>query len=181
MTPLTLRTARLDIRDLVPDDWRAVHDYASDEAVTRYLSWGPNTEQDTRAFVDAACRDAAEQPRRNFALGVVDRETATLIGGCGLLVRREEYGEYEVGYCFHRDWWGRGFGTESVRALVGFAFRSGQAHRIYALVDPENHASSRLLQDLGFRLEGHQRQDSLIRGEWRDSLVYGVLENEWPG
>ena len=35
-----------------------------------------------------------------------------------------------------------------------------------------------LIEKLGFRLEGHQKSDTLIRGEWRDTLVYAVLESE---
>jgi ribosomal-protein-alanine N-acetyltransferase len=70
--------------------------------------------------------------------------------------------------------------TETVRALLDSGFRSIGAHRVYALVDPENTASRQLLTRIGFRLEGHLRKDALIRGEWRDSLVYALLADEWP-
>jgi ribosomal-protein-alanine N-acetyltransferase len=54
-------------------------------------------------------------------------------------------------------------------------------HRVFALVDPDNGASVRLLERLGFRREGQMRKDSLIRGTWRDSLIYAMLAEEWTG
>jgi RimJ/RimL family protein N-acetyltransferase len=176
---LPLLTARLEIRDFVRDDRPALHAYASDPRVTRYLWWGPFDEADTLRFLERTARDAQASPRESFELGVVDRERGLLIGGCELLSRRQSYREYEIGYCLRPDCWGRGIATETVRALLELAFGSLGAHRIYALVDPENLASGRLLARIGFRLEGHLRKDSFIRGEWRDSLVYALLAEEW--
>ena len=61
---------------------------------------------------------------------------------------------------------------------MAFAFDSLAARKIFALIDPENWASITLIERLGFLLEGHQSSDILIRGEWRDTLVYTVLESE---
>jgi RimJ/RimL family protein N-acetyltransferase len=169
----------LELRDFVPSDEADVHAYASDPRVTRFLWWGPNTPQETRDFVARVCREAGEHPRRHYELAAVDRASARAIGTAGLLLRRSQYREYELDYCLHREWWGAGYGTEAVRALVDLGFRQLDAHRIYALVDPENPASQRVLEKLGFRREGHQRRDTLIAGEWRDTLVYALLDGEW--
>jgi len=50
-----------------------------------------------------------------------------------------------------------------------------KAHRLYAQIDTENAASIALAEKLGFSREGHQRLDTLIRGEWRDTLIYARL------
>lgn len=176
---LPIQTERLEIRDFLSEDFAAVHAYASDPLVTRYTSFGPNTEEETREFLVRAAAEAVERPRRAFQLAILHRESGDLVGTCGLFRRREAYREYEVGYVLHRAWWGRGIAPEAVRALVGRGFRELQAHRIIAHVDPENEASRRLLARLGFRLEGHHRKDALIRGEWRDTLVFALLEEEW--
>lgn len=176
-----IRTPRLDLRDFLPEDFEAVHAYASDPVVTRFTSFGPNSEEETRAYLERMAAEAAEQPRRNFTPAIVDRETGRLIGACGLLSRREGFREYETGYVLHRDWWGRGLASEATRALLAFAFGELGAHRVYATVTPENQASCRVLAKLGFRLEGHQRKDMLKWGEWRDSLIFAMLAEEWPG
>lgn len=172
-------TPHLELRDFTLEDFSAVHRYGSDPTVTKYLSWGPNTGDQTREFLEMAVQHAAEWPRANFELAVVDRERGDLIGGCGLLARRAQYREYELGYCFRPDAWGRGVGTETVRALVAFGFQTIGAHRILAYVDPANTASSRLLKRVGFRLEGQHRRDTFVRGEWFDSLSYAMLAEEW--
>ncbi len=179
MSKLPIRTARLELRDLVAEDFAAVHRYASDPQVTRYLAWEPNTEAETRAFLLRAQAHALLRPRRDFELGVIDRVSGELIGGCGLHSRREASREYETGYCFRRDWWGKGVGSETVRALVDFGFKNLRAHRIYAQVSPGNDASARILERLGFRLESHLRRDEFVREEWHDTLLYAVLDEEW--
>lgn len=176
---LPIVTARLEIRDFVPEDRAAVHEYASDPLVTRHLWWGPFSELDTLEFLGRTAREARVRPRENFELAVVDRQRGLVIGGCEFLCRRPIYQEYEIGYFFRPDSWGRGIATETVRALLDFGFYSARAHRIYALVDPENTASQRLVARVGFRLEGHFRRDTFIRGEWRDSLLYALLSEEW--
>lgn len=174
---LPLITDRLELRDFQRDDFPAVHAYASDPLVTRFTAFGPNSEEETRAFLDLTIAGATAQPRRDYTLAVVHRPGNLLIGGCGLMSRR--YQEYEIGYVLHRDWWGRGIGAELARALVAFGFGKLGAHRIYAGINPENPASCRLLERLGFRLEGHQRQDLFARGEWHDSLVFAMLAEEF--
>jgi len=178
---LPIVTSRLEIRDFVVDDFPAVHRYASDPEVTRFLSWGPNSEEETRAFLRRAQSHISEKPRRQFELGVLERESRELIGGCGLHGRRETFREYEIGYCLRRDRWSRGIASEAVRALSDFGFGGINAHRIYAQVFPDNTASSRLLERLGFRREGHLRRDAFVRGKWYDTLVYAMLEEEWQG
>lgn len=174
--PLPLLTPRLELRDFRPDDFAAVHAYASDPLVTRFTSFGPNTEEQTRGFLDTMLKEASAHPRSNHNLAVVARESGTLFGGCGLIGRGERV--HELGYVLNRAWWGRGFATEIVGALLAFGFGELSAHRIYARVAPENAPSSRVLTRHGFRLEGHLRKETLVRGEWQDSLLYAILEEE---
>jgi RimJ/RimL family protein N-acetyltransferase len=176
---LPIRASRLDLRDFRGDDFDAVHRYASDPRVTRYMSWGPNTISETRGFLERVALDAEQHPRRSYELAVVERATGELIGGCGLRPRDEQPHELEIGYCFRPDRWGHGFAAETVEALLDFAYRHLGAHRVYARVDPENRASSRVLERARLRLEGHFRKDTFIRGEWRDSLIYAILDEEW--
>ena len=156
-----------------------MHEYASDPVVTRYLWWGPNGEEDTQRFLALATDQASERPRQNFELAIVHRESGELFGGCGLTIRRAAYREYEIGYCLNKEWWDHGYGAEAVRALIDFGFRKLAAHRIFAVVDPENSVSAKLLCKLRFRQEGVQRKDTLIAGRWRDTSVYALIDEEW--
>jgi len=81
-----LRTERLLLRDFRADDFEAVHAYATDLEVVRYMTWGPNSEADTRDFLKRAQSHAEVEPRVGFELAVVREETDDLIGGVGLHV-----------------------------------------------------------------------------------------------
>jgi ribosomal-protein-alanine N-acetyltransferase len=174
-----LHTERLLLRDLTPGDLAAAHRYGADPEVVRFMSWGPNDERATREFLERCAASAAETARTTWELGIVLAESGELVGGCGLLARRLHYREWELGYVLRRDHWGRGLVPEAARAVADFGFRHVGAHRIYALIDPENRGSIRVAERLGMRLEGTQRRDALIHGEWRDTRVYALLAPEW--
>ena len=59
---LPIQTSRLELRDFRAKDFDAVHAYASDPLVTRFTSWGPNSEEETRAFLDSVTAEAAAIP-----------------------------------------------------------------------------------------------------------------------
>ena len=61
--PLPLVAERVILRDFEEPDWAAVHQYAFDLDVVRYMPWGPNSEQDTTAFIRRALGYQAEEPR----------------------------------------------------------------------------------------------------------------------
>ncbi len=173
-----LETSRLEIRPFALDDFHALQACTSDPRVTRFFPWGPNTEGETREFLKSVVDAAAQHPREHYVFAVVLLGRG-LVGGCFLDRRRHQ--EFEIGYYLRPDCWNQGLATEAVGALVPFGFRELAAHRLYARVDPENPASARVLESVGFRLEGRFRRDSFIKGEWRDSLIYALLAGDAVG
>ena len=173
-----IETPNLLLRPFDESDFDAVHDYGSDPNVTRYQGWGPNSEADTRSFIQRSIRAMQTPESGEIVFAIVEQASSRLVGGCGLTVRGRQSRVFEIGYTLNPNFWRRGIGSEAVEHLMAFAFDTLAAHRIFALIDPENRASIALIERLGFRLEGHQKSDTLIRGEWRDTLVYAVLESE---
>jgi ribosomal-protein-alanine N-acetyltransferase len=174
-----LQTERLILRELAQSDLDAVHEYASDPLVTRYTSFGPNTADESRAFLARSIESAAVTPRRTYAFAAVERTSGRLIGGCGLEQCDGTGRHYGFGYCFNRNWWRRGFGKEAAGALVQFGFERLQAHRLWAHVFAENAASMRILEGLAFRREGLALQSLYIRNSWHDILTFAQLRSEW--
>ena len=84
-----------------------------------------------------------------------------------------------MGYILSRDAWGHGYGTEAARRLVRFGFEIMKAHKIIATSAPENHASVRVLEKAGMTREGYLKEDVLVDGRWRDSILMAVLDHEW--
>jgi ribosomal-protein-alanine N-acetyltransferase len=86
----------------------------------------------------------------------------------------------EILYLLNRQYWGHGYATEAVRAVLGFGFRELGLHRVYATCRPANVASSRVMEKVGMQREGHLRRHRWMKGAWHDSLLYAILEDEWP-
>ena len=176
---MELSTKRLILRDFFETDWEAVHAYASDPEVVRYMTFGPNTEEESRSFVQRQIQKQSDDPRRDFTLAITLRKDSSLIGSCGVSVASPRDREGRIGYCLSRRFWGKGYGTEAAGALLTFGFKELGLHRIYATCDPGNAASRHVLEKIGMTPEGHLRQNTLMRGRWRDTLLYSILEDEF--
>ena len=174
-----IRTDRLQLRDLQEGDCQAVHTYASDPEVVRFMDWGPNTKDETTNFIQRSIASQKEESRRDFALAVVLRSDDQLVGGCGIHVSTPSNREGWIGYCFHRHFWGKGYATETANALLRYGFCHLDLHRIFATCDPANIASGHVLEKVGMKLEGHLRESKWAKGKWRDSLLYAILDYEW--
>jgi [ribosomal protein S5]-alanine N-acetyltransferase len=176
MTPILLQASRLALRDFQSTDLEAVHAYAEDERVVVHQEWGPNSLEQTRSFVENCAAEPSHPMRHSFNLAVVLAD-GHLIGGCLALLDAEGHAA-EVGYSFHPDFWGQGYASEAVQCLLQFLWLDLGLHRISAYCRPENSASIALLQRAGFRLEGQLREHKLIRGHYRDSLIWGLLAGD---
>ncbi len=181
MDGVRLAGERVTLREFVLNDWPAVHDYACRPEASRYQAWGPNTPEESRAFVEEAVASARAEPRSRYELAVELTGTRRLIGSGELQVHSRRFREGEISYIIHPELWGRGYATEVARLLLRFGFAALGLHRIFATCDPRNVASARVLEKAGMTFEGRMRHTMLIRDGWRDSLLFSVLEDEWAG
>ncbi len=170
-----VRTDRLVPREFEVADWRTVHSYASDSEVVRYMDWGPNTEDETKNFIQQSIASQKEQPRKSYTLAIILKDDG-LIGSCGIHVSDPTNREGWIGYCLNRHFWRRGYATETARALLRFGFDQLNLHRIFALCDPGNIASVHVLEKVGMQREGHFRERKLRKGKWHDELLYAIID-----
>lgn len=174
---ISLSNERLSLREFTKNDWIDVHLYASQDIVCQFQPWGPNTEADSKQFVNQVIKDSAKIPRTRIALAIIYNET--MIGAGELNIRDLANKVGEVAYIINPDYWGKGIATEVATLLIDFGFRELKLHRIFATCDPRNIGSSKVLEKVGMTLEGKIREDLLIKDGWRDSLLYSILEHEW--
>lgn len=173
---VSLLTDRLLLRDFVRSDEIAVHAFASDPDATRYTTWGPNTHDETRAFLDHVLAEAVGPRRDCFSLAAVERPTNRLVGSVQIEVESHEDRRGELGFVFSPVCWGRGYATEATLRLIRFGFERLDLHRVAATCDPANLASARVLEKAGMTREGVMRGHLRRRdGTWRDSLLYAVV------
>ncbi len=168
----TLETARLLLRPLAPDDFEAVHAWAGNPANTRYMAWGPNTEDQTRGFLETV------KPGNDFA--VVLKEIGQVIGSCG--VYPDVAGDTaELGWILHLEYWKRGLGTEIGKELIRYGFEDRKLRRIVAPCAASNYGSYRVMERNGMRREAlHVKAFwSRVDKEWIDEAVYAILAEEY--
>ncbi|WP_110180932.1 GNAT family N-acetyltransferase [Nocardioides solisilvae] len=173
---LPLRTQRLLLRRIRPDDAPALAAYYGRPDVAAYLPFGPLTLEETAAKL--ARRLPQEEEPEPPLLGLAVEHEGRLVGDLLLMFRPPEWSVVEIGWAMHPDVAGRGFATEAARAALDLAFGHYGFHRVDAQLDPRNTASARLCERLGMRLESHTRRDYWCKGEWADSLRYAVLAEE---
>jgi RimJ/RimL family protein N-acetyltransferase len=114
----------------------------------------------------------------NFIYGIFNPTETRLLGGTGLHPRIGE-GGIEIGYWIHKDFINQGLATESTAALIKVAFEILYIHRIEIHCDPANIASASVPRKLGFTHEGTLRAKTPFLDRWSDSMVWGLLENEY--
>ncbi len=174
---MELVTSRLLLREFSESDLDAVHVYAADPEVTRFMDWGPNSPADTAAFLAEVGREVRVVPRSAYTLAVVVRATGDLVGAVHLEKTSSGHRRGEMGYVLARAHWRRGYATEAAATILRFGFDEVDLHKITATCDPDNVSSARVLEKIGMHYEGHLRQHLLIRGQWRDRLVFAALSS----
>ena len=83
-----------------------------------------------------------------------------------------------IGYIINPARCRQGLATEAVSAMLNFCFDRMSIHRVQAFIHPENVASLRLVEKLGFRREGLLRDNLRVGDVWRDEVVYALLESD---
>lgn len=176
-----LKSEKVILREMEEKDWIGVHKYASQEKVCQYQAWGPNSEQESEGFVKQVLIDAKKEPRSRFVFAIILKESGEMIGAGEFNIRDYTNRVGEIGYIVNPKYWGMGFATEVAKLLITYGINDLNMHRIFATCDPINIASSRVLDKVGMIKEGRLRENLLIKDGWRDSLLYGILEQEWLG
>jgi [ribosomal protein S5]-alanine N-acetyltransferase len=161
--PVEIRTPRLTLRSARPDDLAALHAVLSDPRATLWWSTPPHeTLTQTAAWLDSMIANGPDHP--DFVVEFEGR----VIGKAGF------YALPDVGYILHPDVWGRGLATEAVGAAIDHVFGTRDLETLTADVDPENVASIRLLERLGFVRSGFAERTWNVGGVWKDSLYYAL-------
>lgn len=170
----TLHGERIYFAPLNSGDDAAIHSYASNPDVSRFIGWRlKNDLQDTHCLIEEMLK--REAAGTHLYASVLIKESNELIGTVMLFGFDHEAKHAEVGYVLHQAFWGKGYGTEALEIINNFAATVMKFHRLHARVVSGNTASARILEKNGFELEGRLRDHYYIEGRYYDGLVFGKL------
>lgn len=178
-----LETSRVLLRAPQMSDypaWAELRAASQDFLVPWEPLWAPDelSRASFRRRIRHYLRDMREDV--GYALFVYDNRSSALVGGVTLCnVRRGVTQSCTLGYWVGAAYARQGYMTAAVRAVVPFVFDSLGLHRLEAACLPTNTASMRLLERVGFEREGLARRYLRINGEWRDHVLYALLEADW--
>lgn len=151
------------------------------EASRNFLTpWEPTWAQDetSRGSYRYKIRRYTEDARddKAHALFVFREDDDALLGGVTLSnIRRGVAQTASLGYWAGQMHAGNGYITAAVRAVLRYAFEDLDLHRVEAACQPDNMASRRVLEKCGFTQEGVARAYLKINGQWRDHLLFGIV------
>jgi RimJ/RimL family protein N-acetyltransferase len=150
---LPVETARLRIRPFEPAaDAEALHELWGNAEAMRFI---PGAGQGSVAGTRARLRSALDRAPTGWGFWALDERGGRLVGGAGLFPEAWEGPEVELAYHVVPSAWGRGYATEAGAALLDAAWRETDLDRVVAFAFEENRASTRVMEKLGMRLEGH--------------------------
>ena len=164
-----IETERLILRPFEASDAEAAFGWFGNPIVMRFTPKGPDKSiEETRAKLAFFMQ---HQKAHSFSKWVIlDRASGVAIGDSGLLVL-EDYGWVDLGFRFAQPYWGKGLATEVAFAWLRAAFDEFRLIRLGAFVHPENIASIRVLEKIGFRTE----RRATVMG--MDSIVFSLDAN----
>jgi RimJ/RimL family protein N-acetyltransferase len=137
------------------------------------------SEKRTREWIEKRLEDGFKPERYYFNIHTLDDDR--LIGFLSLWMDLI-HGEVLVGVGIgEREFWNKGFGTDTMKLCLQYAFTELNAHRVSLGLHEYNPRALRTYEKAGFRLEGRTRQDMMREGRRNDSLWMGVLREEWLG
>jgi len=172
---MKLSSERLLLRGYSESDWERIHVYGSDAEFSQYELWGPNSEADTKKFVDDMMKQQIEKDRYKFDFAVCEQATGLLIGGCGIRRESQKSSVANLGWAITPLAQGKGYATEAAARLIEFGFSELKLRVIYATCDSRNIASYRVMEKLGMKRVGFLEGDKIEKGFRRDTYRYELL------
>jgi [ribosomal protein S5]-alanine N-acetyltransferase len=170
-----IETDRLFIRQFTQADNNDLYEYLSDPVTYLFEPGKPIT-------LDEAKELCIIRSKGNEFLSVVLKQNGKMIGH--LYFKQLEPAErltWELGYIFNPKYQRKGYASEASRAITEHAFANYKTHRIMARCNPDNTASWKLLEKIGYIREGHFKKCGFTHKDnngspiWTDAYEYSKI------
>jgi RimJ/RimL family protein N-acetyltransferase len=168
----------VSLRELNLGDEERMFQILSQKIVVQHTLFPLFTRDQTRDYLKKCIEEQSKDERKFLNLAIGLSESNLMVGLCGLVMNHTKQ-DAEVWYLLDPLFWHKGFAPNAVRHILERGFNSYHLHRIWATCLPENPASSRVLEKLGFRKEGFLKKYLKIHGVWKDCFLYAILYQEW--
>jgi len=176
-----LETERLLLRPFSISDGEAMFcNWASDPEAVRFMPYDVcTTIEETKNRINE-WMDYFEKTAPNSAVFAVElKNSGEVIGTIDFAETDREARSAEVGYQLGKSWWGNGYASEALRAVIKYVFEVVGLNRLWASYDSRNPNSGKVMKKAGMLYEGTLRQCKVRRGELADSVRYAILAEDY--
>lgn len=167
------------LRKIDTGDVNAIYEIFSHPEVMRYwdhVAWTDISE--ASIFVQNAAAGLEEY--KHFYWSICNRQSGETVGICALRDYSQEHKTIEILYALLPEYWEQGIASEIIPVIVAFGFNSLDLNRIHASTEPRNIASTKVLLNNGFELEGRLRESWIYPGEVpTDTNLLGLIKSDW--
>lgn len=175
-----LETKRLIIRDHKWTDFESHHQLLSDERVMHYLpDIKTNSREESRENLKVSIEEVNNTNRRLYFLRLEDKQ-GNLIGEIGYTVTEfTPQGKVcNLGYFTFQEYWGKGYVTEAVAAVLDFAFTKDDVWKITTGCLEENRGSEKVMVKCGFIKES-LKETQIHEGIPKPRVNYTLTREDW--
>jgi RimJ/RimL family protein N-acetyltransferase len=182
--PTLLDTERLVVRKYADGDGQELYSLLERNDNREFLRENVEevaairTEEEAEIWVRK--RSAEWLARERFVMGIWLKSEDRYVGQVWIEPKNWEVPSFEIGWFLDQGYQGRGIATEAVRRSLKLLFEDFKAHKAIAITRDTNVKSTRLIERLGFRREGHLRESGVQDGKRYGLLYYGMLRTEFP-
>lgn len=184
---MQLKTKRLILRNPTLKDAKALCEGIGNLEISKWLLVVPYpyTIKDANWWIRKCLRDekknAKKKDREDYGFNIELREERKIIGGMSLHHVKKDQGTATLGYWISQKYWGKGYASEALSALLNFAFNKLKLRRLEAEVFVGNDKSKGLAQKFGFKEEGIRRQSAVCKatGKVHDAYVLGLIRKDY--
>jgi [ribosomal protein S5]-alanine N-acetyltransferase len=171
-----IETERLKLRKIEDDDWALYQILYSNEDILAHV--GPSVSEDVLKKYFSVNKDDTKQ-NKQYTLIIEEKQSGVSVGSIGMYKIQHTFQRCEIGFMLLPDSWGKGYATEAAKAVVKYAFNELGLNRISAVSAITNIASHKVLEKVGFEREGCLRQNVILKDEYVDDYIFGMLKNEF--
>lgn len=172
----SIETERLLLRPIIESDATDIFEYSRNGNVGINAGWKPHENiEETKEVMKIVFLN------QEYVFGIVLKETGKMFGSIGLIPdpKRQNDKTRMIGYAIGEDYWGKGFATEAVFAVLRFGFKETGLDLVSAYCYPFNERSKRVIEKCGFQYEGclrlaEERYDGIVI----DNNCYSIMNKE---
>jgi ribosomal-protein-alanine N-acetyltransferase len=169
-----LETERLLLRRVDSNDIKEIFALRSNPETMKYIP-RPLVKTDEDALEHIAMIDSKIDSNEGINWAITLKYNPKLIGVIGHYRIKPENYRAELGYMLLPEYHGKGIVSEAVKEAVKYGFQVMKLNSLEAIIDPDNHASAKVLEKNGFVKEAHLKENEFYEGRFLDTVIYSIL------